>query len=111
MSAPDLFDLLADDETAPLVTLTDTDLGVVAEATWPDLRGTGSTDATASHNARFPERVACVRMADLLREHCPGVEVWWDSGCGYLAVRQMRGPDLVLLPGDTVRIVAGEVTR
>ncbi|WP_169165131.1 hypothetical protein [Cellulomonas taurus] len=111
MSQPDIYDLLDQDPTVPVVELTDTDLGVVATVTWPRLRGTGhTTPGKRPYATAWPERVHVTRLADLIREHCPTAEVWWPTGCEYLAIRQ-DARDVVAYPGDTLVIAAGEVTR
>lgn len=84
---------LAIDPAAPVVTLTDTDVGVVARIEWTDLRGTGDPAGPT---------LMLSRVVDLIREHCPTAEVWWESGGHYIAVRQAAGRDVVLYPGETL---------
>lgn len=111
MSQPDIYDLLDQDPTVPVVELTDTDLGVVATVTWPRLSGTGHiTPGEDPYATAWPERVYVTRLADLIREHCPTAEVWWSGQREYLAIRQ-AARDVVAYPGDTLVIAAGEVTR
>lgn len=97
------------DPLAIVVELTDTDLGVMAQVTWPVVQHLANPDPTATHTIRFPEHLVADRITDWVREHCPGVEVWCVAG--FIAIRQQVGPDVVAWPGDTLTVIAGQVTR
>ena len=98
------------DPTLPIVELIDTDMGVVARGTWPDVRvglGPDADWAAVLHS----ESLACHTFVDWIRNQAPHAEVHFTRV--HIAIRQPGTglPDLVLYPGETLRAIAGQVTR